>query len=76
MQDKETTKDVNCVANPDALVLKKGKGHIAIRKDAVVTVEYTNYGARNIGCIVNGIETQSGYDFVIRGLGWLLRECY
>lgn len=58
-----------------ALVLKTEKGRITIRKDAVKTVECTNYDGRNLACIVNGIETQSGYDFVLSALGWKLHEC-
>lgn len=58
-----------------ALVLKTEKGLIAIRKDAVVSVECATYGGRNLACIVNGIETQSGYDFVLSALGWRLHEC-
>ena len=59
-----------------ALVVKtKGGGILAIRKDAVMTVEASNYGGRNLNCSINGIATEAGYDFVIDALGWKLHEC-
>jgi hypothetical protein len=57
-----------------ALVLETEKGMVAIRKDAVTKVECKTWGGRNIACIVNGIETRSGYNSVIKELGWTLHE--
>jgi hypothetical protein len=48
----------------------KGGGLLAIRKDAVKSVEASSFGGRNLKCAVNGIETESGYDFVLSALGW------
>lgn len=48
----------------------KGGGLLAIRKDAVKSVEAASYSGRNLKCAVNGIETESGYDFVLSALGW------
>lgn len=51
----------------DAIVLKTKDGELlAIRKDAVTTVEAFSYSK----CLINGIEVQARYDFVISALGW------
>jgi hypothetical protein len=55
----------------EAIQLKtEGGGLLAIRKDAVFSVEAQSYGSRNTACLVNGFQTQSGYDFVLTELGW------
>jgi hypothetical protein len=67
---KESENDKNA-ADGSVLQLKmKGGGLLAIRKDAVMSVEASSYGGRNLKCAVNGIETESGYDFVLSALGW------
>jgi hypothetical protein len=62
-------------ASSGVLQLKtKGGGLLAIRKDAVISVEASSFGGRNLKCAVNGIETESGYDFVLWALGWTPEE--
>jgi len=54
------------------LKLKNGN-ELVMRKDAVLTIEY-DYGSRNLACKVNGIETESGYDFIVSELGWRCKD--
>ena len=51
-------------------VQTKTGGLLAIRNDAVKTVQADSYGSRNTGCTINGIETEAGYDFVLSALAW------
>ena len=55
----------------DVLEVKtKTGGLLAIRKDAVQTVQADSYGSRNTECVINGMATEAGYDFVLNALAW------
>jgi hypothetical protein len=61
---------VPATSSPAIELITPQKGLLAIRKDAVITVYAKAASSRNVACAVNGIETLSGYDFVIKALGW------
>jgi len=48
-------------------------GIMTFHKDSISSVEAI-YSNRNIKCNINGIQTISGYDFVIKALGWKIEE--